>query len=219
MLVEETRRELGRKAAPHQCSAAGTRSGSHFSRKITIPENNYPGEERSSLDSLFLKRGSGARGELLPGLEGPRVRHPPKKSISLHPSSESAHLTCSSNLVITAWTHSTGLCAAMAGGGSAPSRGVRRCESRSCRAYLWMKICPDSMREDGRGRVFFSPFCRLHHATAMTHHRKSSSGEATGGGGGSRRVKLAWMKNTTPHPGGISPLLLTELMSNLLIEK
>lgn len=33
----------------------------------------------------------------------------------LHPSTESTHLTCSSNLVITAWTHSTGLWAAMAG--------------------------------------------------------------------------------------------------------
>lgn len=34
----------------------------------------------------------------------------PKPSLGLlHPSSESTHLTCSSNLVITAWTHSTGL--------------------------------------------------------------------------------------------------------------
>lgn len=36
---------------------------------------------------------------------------------------------------------------------------------------------------DGRGtqgRVFF-PFCRIHHATAMTHHRKSSSQKLVGG--------------------------------------
>lgn len=34
--------------------------------------------------------------------------------------------------------------------------------------------------EGRKGRVFF-PFCRTHHATAMTHHRKSSSEKLMGG--------------------------------------
>lgn len=101
----------------------------------------------------------------------------------LHPSTESTHLTCSSNLVITAWTHSTGLWAAMAG---------RRDTATLCWQIQGVRLELTSLsmhenvsRNDGkgpRGRVFF-PFYRIHHATAMTHHRKSSSEKSMGGVG------------------------------------
>lgn len=146
--------------------------------------------KRSSESGFFYKNNRLCVDVPLAGLLGPEDYHS-----LLHPSPESAHLTCSSNLVITAWTHSTGLWAAMAG---------RRDTAALC--WLIQGARPELTRLflheslpwiDGwgpQGRVFF-PFCRIHHATAMTHHRKSSSEKLMGVL--ETRVKLAAPTNTT----------------------
>lgn len=106
----------------------------------------------------------------------------------LHPNPEWATLTCSSNLVITAWTHSTGLWAAMAGRRETAAqrwliRGARPPPTRLFPHENALRL----VRRGAERRVFFL-FSWIHHATAMTHHRKSSSEKLVGGVGHCRQA-------------------------------